>query len=926
MKTLLTLIQAVLLVSFLPAQEWQHRMVQFSSTQIYTDEVSTIIDYDNDGRDDILFGNHNLKELFLLRNNEAGILQLELITDTLYGVLWLHACEYNNDGMDDLIIAASTTQGDEFYLCVNQGNGDFEWIYMGYAPYEGLQSMYTDDYDGDGDMDVVYDDYANSNVIWLFINNGDNTFVQTYIEYIGQPTKLFGVTDMDLDGDNDFLTTYYNFGENAFMLVCEENIGNMEFIRHEGPALPGANYSVVGNFTDDNLPDFVVSSTFGSGAVVFYQNDGSCEFSESSVNMPVSLFSQIGVATDYDDDGDDDFFAYYNQELKVIIQNANNTFTAQSIITDSYYGIPTEFVDINYDGERDLVNRFSNIWHGNNGDFEQAYVRRNGYGQKIVPGQYSPDGNMDLVSPSVNGYLFLFNQLFDEKVDYAYDEIITGANIDFSTSFREVLSYDKDADGDDDLLCAIANYLFWFINDGDSFTQETVNSNVESSRLWIGDLDQDGNHDILCHTGNMKRWEWNGASYASSNMSSAIWPNFTVMDVDGDSDNDILYFGYDINTQETILSYMNNNNGVFSSVDILVLNDYFTSLQCNLGANPPLLPTDVDADGDIDLVIGSEYEDYVALCRNEGNAVFTPSILFEDVIDFRGMDVGDTDNDGDTDIVVGIGIDEDLMILSNDGNGTFAPVGIPFHASAPQSIHIVDMDNDGDNDIAYSSPVDYRIGWMENGLIDCERSYSSEVQTICANDSLEFAGNYISLYGLYSDTLVSSTGCDSVHVLMLDLFPLSAMALSLNGNTLTATSGYSAYEWRRNGDLLAGETSNVLDASDYGVGNYSVMATDANGCTSSIASVVVTTIISVNENSAESILVWPIPCRNEINISSAGAGIGEVKLLDTTGKLVFQISNPKSSAFDLSGVSSGMYQLVVLDTQGNRTVTKVKKE
>lgn len=900
-------------------------MVQFSSSQVFTDEVSTIIDYDNDGRDDILFGNHNLKELFLLRNNEAGILQMELITDTLYGVLWLHACEYNNDGMDDLIIAASTTEGDEFYLCINQGNGNFEWIYMGYAPYEGLQSMYTDDYDGDGDMDVIYDDYANSNVIWLFINNGDNTFVQTYIEYTGQPTKIFGVMDMDLDGDKDLLTTYVNFGENAFMLVCEENIGNMEFIRHEGAALPGANYGVVGNFTDDDLPDLVVSSLIGTGAVVFYQNDGSCEFSESSIDMPVSFFSQLGVTTDYDSDGDDDFFAYYNEELKVIIQNANNTFTAQNIVDDPYYGIPSDFMDINYDGYRDLLSRNAYIWLGSDDGFQLAYTRRNGYSQRIIPGQFSQDGNMDLVSPSANGYLSLYHQLFDEKVDYFYDEIITAANIDFSTSFREVLSFDKDGDGDDDLLCAIANYLFWFINNGDSFTQQTVNSDVESSRLWIGDLDQDGNHDILCHSGNLKRWEWNGASYASSNLSSAIWPDFTVMDVDSDDDNDILYFAYDINTQETILSYMNNNNGVFSSVDILVLNNYFTSLQCNLGPNPPLLPADVDADGDIDLVIGSEYEDYVALFRNEGSASFTPNIIFEDFIDFRGMDVGDTDNDGDIDIVVSIGNEEDLMILTNEGNGAFTPVGIPFHASAPQSIHILDMDNDGDNDIAYASPVDFRIAWMENGLIDCERSYSAEVQTICPNDSLEFAGNYVSLSGLYSDTLVSSAGCDSVHVLMLDLFPLSSMSLNLNGNTLTATAGYSGYEWRRNGELLTGETSMSMDASDYGTGNYSVTAIDTNGCITAIASVVVTTIISVNEYSSNAIQVWPVPCVDQININANGVAIRDIKLLDAMGKLIIQVLNPTSSMLDLSGISQGTYQMVIVDAKGNRIVKQVKK-
>lgn len=924
MKTLITT-SIFLLTTCLSAQNWQHRMVQFSSSQVYTDEVSTIIDYDNDGRDDILFGNHNLRELFLLRNNESGILQMELITDTLYGVLWLHACEYNNDGMDDFIIAASTTQGDEFYLCINQGNDNFTSHYMGYAPYEGLQSMFTDDYDGDGDMDVVYDDFANSNVIWLFINNGDDTFLQTYIEYTGQPTKLFGVTDMDLDGDKDLLTAYVNFGENAFVLVCEENTGNMEFLRHEGPVLPGANYGVVGNFTNDDLPDFGLSSIIGNGDVVLYQNEGSCEFSESSVNLPIPLYSQIGVTADYDNDGDDDFFSYYDEQLNVILQNDNNSFTLQTIIPAGYYGVPTDYMDLNADGYLDVINREATIWNGNGSDFELTYARRNGFSRKIVPGQYTPDGNMDLVSPSANGYLSFFNQRFDEKVDYYVDEIITGANIDYSTTFREVLSYDKDGDGDDDLLCAISDYLYWFINNGDSFTQQTVNSNVQSSRLWIGDLDLDGNHDILCHSGNLKRWEWNGASYASSNLPTDAWEDFAVMDVDGDGDNDIPFFEYDINTQETLLSYLENNNGVFSSQNLLVLNDYFTEQQSDLGITPTIIPANIDSDDDMDLVIASGNEDYVALFRNEGDAAFTPSILFDDFIDYRGMDVGDTDNDGDMDIVVGIGDDEDLMILNNDGTGLFTPVGIPFHASAPESIHIVDMDNDGDNDIAYASPVDYRIAWMENGLIDCERSYSSETQTICPNDSLEFAGDFVSVPGFYSDTLVSAIGCDSVHVLTLDLYPLSSMSLSLNGNTLTAASGFNSYEWRRNGNLLAGETTGTIDAADYGTGDYSVTAIDDNGCQSAFSSVVVTSLVTISEFDQGAIQLWPMPCGDFLNLNTTGSALQEIRLIDSGGRTVLQISAPKDGVIDLSAISDGMYQLIAMDIRGGCVVRHINK-
>jgi hypothetical protein len=926
MKTYLTSALICLIVSLGTAQEWSHRMVQFSSSQLFTDAVSTIIDYDNDGLEDILYGNHNLRELFLLRNNEAGILQLELLTDSLYGVLWLHAFEYNNDGLQDLILAASTTQGDEIYLCINQGNENFEWHYMGYAPYEGFQSMFTEDLDDDGDMDVIYDDFANSNVVWLLINNGDDTFIQTYIEYSGQPTRLYDVTDFDLDGDKDLLTAYANFSQGAYILVCEENIGNMEFIRHEGPALPGTTYGVVGNFTNDNLPDFILSSTFGNGDVVMYKNEGACEFSETSVNIPVSLFSYISVTNDYDNDGDDDFFASYNNELKLIKQNANNSFTAQTIVAEQYWGNPTDYLDINHDGQKDLINRTAGIWHHSGNNYERAYLWRNEQISRLLTGQFTPDGNMDIVAASNGGILSFYNQTFDEKLEYFDDQYLSGANITYSTAFRDVVIFDRDSDGDDDLLCGIANYLYWYDVTENSFEQVTVNNNVDGSRLWVGDLDDDGNHDILYHANNLKRWEWNGNNYSSSNLSSEIWPDYCIIDVDNDDDKDILYLDYNINTGEFILTYRVNNNGNFNASEaILILNDYFSNAQSDLGANPPMIPADMDSDGDMDMVFGSTNEDYVAWFRNDGDALFTPIIIYEDFLNFAGLDVGDTDNDGDLDIVVSRGNEESITILYNDGLGAFLPAGIPIYVSAPTNIRIVDMDNDGDNDIVYASQMDYRIGWLENGLNDCPRSYSSEMQIICAEDSLLFGGSYIHNFGVYGDTLLAFSGCDSVHVLTLDVFPINPISVSLSVNTLTASSGFNSYIWTLNGNILPSENSMSIDAADYGTGNYSVAATDDNNCLSSSASLNVNSIVSIAENNNNSIDIWPVPCFNYINIKIEGAGILDVKLLDNMGKMVLQTSNPSSGMIDLSMISSGSYQMVITDTKGNKTVKPLKK-
>ena len=927
MKRYLTSVFICLVASTGIAQDWTQRMVQYKSTQSNTLEVSTLIDFDNDGYEDILIGNNNLRELYLLRNNAEGILQLELLTDTLYGVLWLHTLEYNNDGMDDLVIAASTTQGDEFYLCINQGNGVFDWNYMGYAPYEGLQSMYADDYDNDGDIDIIYDDFANSNAIWQFINNGDETFTQTFISYTGQPTKIFGVTDFDLDGDKDLLTTYLNFSLNSFVLVCEENIGNMEFIRHEGPALPGVTHGVVGNFTSDELPDLILSSFVGNGEVVFYQNDGACEFSESNVSLPFSTFSVISVTNDYDNDGDDDFFATYGMELKLIKQNANNSFSAQTLVDENFYNYPSAFVDMNNDGLRDLLNPQSYIWYKNGNTFTNDYSRFNYSINKTILGQFTPDGNPDFAVGGIGGKITLYNQRFDEKMEYLVEHPITGANITSTTNFRDMTSFDRDGDGDDDILCSIADYLFWLVNEGGSFTQQSINNNIQGSRLWIGDLDNDNRHDILLYSDQLKRWEWNpnGNNYNSSNMSTDAWPDYTVFDVDGDDDVDIMYFGYDINTGNTTLEYLKNNNGSYTTEQILILDDYFTSLQSNLGPNPPIVPADMDGDGDIDVVFGSENEDYVAWLRNNGDSDFTPIILYEEMYYFFSLAVGDCDNDGDADIVASINEDERLVILRNEGEGNFVTDELTPITNGPRALHIRDMDNDGDNDIAYASPINYRIGWLENGIFDCDRSYSSEEFSICTEDSLLFGDIYVSNPGLYSDTLTAFSGCDSVHVLLLGLLPVESISLNQSGNLLTASNGYDNYGWSLNGEIISGETSNTIDAADYGTGDYSVTAEDENGCNTAIASITMSTIISVYDNEIGNLVIWPIPCNDLINISSEGNFILEVQIHDLTGKLVLTAKQTVTSQIDVSQLSNGIYQVTVIDEFGTRTVKQMQK-
>ncbi len=117
---------------------------------------------------------------------------------------------------------------------------------------------------------------------------------------------------------------------------------------------------------------------------------------------------------------------------------------------------------------------------------------------------------------------------------------------------------------------------------------------------------------------------------------------------------------------------------------------------------------DVDADGDLDIIIAGEYSRNL-LFFNDGTGFFSedPVRLFpeKNVNDgFPGEDsediaFADFDQDGDLDIIF---VSEDTIyheLLVNDGNGLFTFIGYEFPASNGNAVAILDLNNDDFPDI-----------------------------------------------------------------------------------------------------------------------------------------------------------------------------------------------------------------------------------
>ncbi len=102
---------------------------------------------------------------------------------------------------------------------------------------------------------------------------------------------------------------------------------------------------------------------------------------------------------------------------------------------------------------------------------------------------------------------------------------------------------------------------------------------------------------------------------------------------------------------------------------------------------------DIEADGDLDIVLGSEHGSPPVL-RNNGDGTFKEIHPFENVLGLRGFAWADLDADGDPDAAL-IDDADRLHVFSNERSGQFSERSLPSNFAPVRAIAIADANNDG---------------------------------------------------------------------------------------------------------------------------------------------------------------------------------------------------------------------------------------
>ncbi|GEM_PF-3048891 len=344
----------------------------------------------------------------------------------------------------------------------------------------------------------------------------------------------------------------------------------------------------------------------------------------------------------------------------------------------------------------------------------------------VVSGDIDKDGDIDLITGNDGEP----NRLYLNNGTRNPFRGVTGADI-ASDSYhtRSVVLGDIDGDGDLDLIAGNdggGNRLYLNNATGNLFKDLIgINVNITTDNyltqsLALGDIDGDGDLDLIAgNDAAPNRLYLNNGTpnpfrdIRGRDITADSYPARSVVlgDVDGDGDPDLIV-GNDGKPNRLYLN--NGTDDPFDDISgINISGDSYSTRVAVL--------SDVDSDGDLDLIIGNDSESN-RLYLNNGTENPFDSVagkeITADIRNTRSLVLGDVDGDGDSDLIVGNEGKPSRLYLNNGTDDPFDRVtgtDIMTGSEHTASLILTDADADGDLDLTAGNTDSPNCIYLNNG-------------------------------------------------------------------------------------------------------------------------------------------------------------------------------------------------------------------
>jgi hypothetical protein len=194
----------------------------------------------------------------------------------------------------------------------------------------------------------------------------------------------------------------------------------------------------------------------------------------------------------------------------------------------------------------------------------------------------------------------------------------------------------------------------------------------------------------------------------------------------------------------------------------------------------------------------------------------------------------------------------------------------------------------------------------------CISTTNSISATACNSFSLN--GQTYSSSGSYTQTLINSSGCDSILTINLTINSVSATVVPSGNFAIAQPANATAYQWVdcNNGSApIPNQTNQSFFAASSG--NYAVIVTQ-NNCSDTSACVSLITSIENYVYSEKSTLLFPNPTSGDIQIKTEKK-IEDVQLVDVAGRIVPCLLKA-DNRLDLNKFDSGLYWVHIKTVDG----------